>query len=631
MTATAIVALQVIACLGLGILTLRLTGIHNTLSVGERYTWSFAIGLGVLGWLLFFVGVLGAFSSAVLLVVIAAPAPAVLLFRQTFPLRRLADELRGASRVVVVAVILIVVMDAFEIPAPVTDADSIAYHVDLVRRFWEAGQIYFVPRALDGAVPLLVQMTYVIPYAFGGETALNLWTMVSGLAASLLVYVTVRRYLNPSWSFGIMAVFATTPAVLYGAGSGQVEVRLALFVIVAVVAAGEALRRKDPAFVIIAGLAAGFFMGGKYFGLLFAFATGLALLCRSGFLKRGALYSAFVLLAGFQWYWWNWLHVADPVFPMLFPLFGDAGTEYWSQINHNALQNLFSTAERAVSANIFWFFAYPFAATLRSYPVFESVRTGFGPFILLILPFALLGVWNFRRDIRIGPLTVGAISVVVTYGLWFFLASSQRVRYILPIYPVLLIVVSVAAIRFGEKARLTKPLAAALILTCIIQMAGQALYTARYVRFVVTGQDHEAFVSQGVGKYAAVKWVNDHIDRDAYVMTPYREMMFLLKPRVFQAHPFDQSIIDVLPQNDDVGLFVRQVRAEGITHAIAAEIPEGYEASYSKMITAAAAAGCFKTLADVEIVSRGSRTLPTRSETRGAVRILKWTDKTCPW
>lgn len=631
MTAVAIVALQVIGCLGFGTLTLRLTGIHNTLSVGERYTWSFAIGLGVLGWVLFFVGVLNAFSSAVLLAVVVAPAPAALLVRQTFPLRRIADEVRGASRIVVGAVILIIAMDAFEVPAPVTDADSIAYHVDLVRRFWEAGQISFVPRALDGAVPLLVQMTYIVPYAFGGETALNLWTMVSGLAASLLVYVTSRRYLTASWSFGIMAVFATTPAVLYGAGSGQVEIRLALFVLVAVMAAGAALKRKEPGFVIVAGLAAGFFMGGKYFGLLFAFATGVALLCQSGFLKRGALYSVFVLLAGFQWYWWNWLHAADPVFPMLFPLFGDGGTGYWSQTNHDALQNLFSNAERAVPADIFWFFAYPFSATLRSYPVFESVLTGFGPFILLILPFALAGVWHFRREIRMGPLTVGAISVLGTYALWFFLASSQRVRYILPIYPVLLIIVAVAAIRFVEKARLVKPVVAALILTCLIQLAGQALFTARYVRFAVTDQDREAFLTEGVGKYAAVKWVNEHLDRDAYVMTPYREMMFLLKPRVFQAHTFDQSIVDVLPQNDDVQLFVRQVRAERITHAIAAETPEGYEASYSKMMTAATAAGCFKTLGEVEIVSRGSRTLPMLSQTRGAVRILERTDKTCPW
>ncbi|MDA0787705.1 MAG: hypothetical protein O3B37_15600, partial [Proteobacteria bacterium] len=68
-----------------------------------------------------------------------------------------------------------------------------------------------------------------------------------------------------------------------------------------------------------------------------------------------------------------------------------------------------------------------------------------------------------------------------------------------------------------------------------------------------------------------------------------------------------------------------------ITHAIAAEIAEGYEASYSKMMTAATAAGCFKPLGEIEIVSRGSRTLPMRSQTRGVVRILERTDKTCPW
>ncbi|MDA1323549.1 MAG: glycosyltransferase family 39 protein, partial [Proteobacteria bacterium] len=326
MMAPAIVFLQVLGCLGLGILVLRLTGVHNRLSAGEQYTWSFAIGFGFLGWLLFFAGIFGALSREVLLITIAAPVPAVALLRPTSLAKQISGDVKGSSWVVIGAVILVFAMDAIEVPAPATDADSIAYHFDLPRRFWEAGKVYFVPRALDGAAPLLVQMTYMVPYAFGGETALNLWTMFTGLAASLLVYTMCRRYLTPNWSFGILVVFATTPAVVYGAGSGQVEVKLAMFAIIAVMAVGEALRRNESGFVVVAGLAAGFFAGGKYFGLMFAVAVGLALLCKPGFVRRGAIYSVATIVAGFQWYWWNWLHTGDPVFPMLYPLLGDAGT-----------------------------------------------------------------------------------------------------------------------------------------------------------------------------------------------------------------------------------------------------------------------------------------------------------------
>jgi hypothetical protein len=529
-------------------------------------------------------------------------------------------------------VFLTVLFDAFEVPAPPTDADSIAYHFDIPRRFWEAGTVFFIPRAIDGAAPLLVQMSYITPYAFGGETALNLWVMATGVAACLILYTTCRRYMAPSWSFAVFVIFASTPAVLYGAGSGQIEIRLAIFAIVAVMAAGEALRRSDHGFTVIAGLAAGFFAGGKYFGLMFALATGLALLISRGFLKRGAIYAGAVTVAGFQWYWWNWLHTGDPVFPMLFPVLGDGGTGFWTQANHEAMLGWFSTVDRPVPSDVFWFFAYPFVATLKGFAAFESTRTGLGVFVLLILPFALAGAWHFRRTIRIGPMTAAAIVVTVTYGLWFFLASSQRVRYLLPIYPVLLILVSVAAIRVSEKFRLVRPLAAVFVITCVIQLAGQAVFTARYVRYAVTDQSREAFSARSVSRYAVVQWVNNNIDRDAVVMTLHRDIIFLLRPKVFQAHPIDQAIVDLLSKRHDPRRFVLQVRAAGATHAIANKLAvEEYGESYDRLIHAAAKAGCFRVIGEVEAISSASRTLPTLNRHSETIQILKRTDKNCPW
>jgi hypothetical protein len=632
MMAFSIVALQILSCLGLGVLVLRLAKVSERLAIGERYSWSFAIGFGVHCWLLFFVGVLGGLTSAALLVTLAAPVPAVLLLRSALLPPRMIDELGRAGWLVLAAVFLTVLFDAFEVPAPPTDADSIAYHFDIPRRFWEAGTVFFIPRAIDGAAPLLVQMSYIAPYAFGGETALNLWVMATGVAACLLLYTTCRRYMAPSWSFAVFVVFASTPAVLYGAGSGQIEIRLAIFAVVAVIAAGEALRHRDDGFTLIAGLAAGFFAGGKYFGLMFALATGLALLISRGFLKRGALYAGAVTVAGFQWYWWNWLHTGDPVFPMLFPVLGDGGTGFWTQANHEALLGWLSTVDRPVPSNIFWFFAYPFVATLKGFAAFESTRTGLGVFALLILPFALAGAWHFRRTIRIGPMSTAAIVVTVTYGLWFFLASSQRVRYLLPIYPVLLILVSAAAIRVSEKSLLVRPLAAVFVITCVIQLAGQAVFTARYVRYALTDQSREAFSAQGVSRYAVVKWVNDNIDSDAVVMTPYRDIIFLLKPNIFQAHSIDQAIVDVLPNRRDPRRFVLQVRAAGVTHAIANKrVVAGYGESYDRLMQAATKAGCFTAIGEVEAVSQASRTLRALYRGSETIQILKRTDKNCPW
>ena len=47
--------------------------------------------------------------------------------------------------------------------------------------------------------------------------------MLTGWAPGLLMYAIARRYIDRTWALALLAVFITTPAVLYGGGSGQIE------------------------------------------------------------------------------------------------------------------------------------------------------------------------------------------------------------------------------------------------------------------------------------------------------------------------------------------------------------------------------------------------------------------------
>ena len=80
--------------------------------------------------------------------------------------------------------------------APPADADTLAYHFTIPKQFLEAGRIEFIPRALEGAIPLIVQMTYVPALGLGGEMALTLWTMATGWAAAALLFVLCRKHLG---------------------------------------------------------------------------------------------------------------------------------------------------------------------------------------------------------------------------------------------------------------------------------------------------------------------------------------------------------------------------------------------------------------------------------------------------
>ena len=49
---------------------------------------------------------------------------------------------------------------------------------------------------------------------------------------ALALYGVGRRWLSREWSLTLVLVFLTTPAVIYGGGSGHMETRVALYMLI---------------------------------------------------------------------------------------------------------------------------------------------------------------------------------------------------------------------------------------------------------------------------------------------------------------------------------------------------------------------------------------------------------------
>ena len=226
---------MIMASIGFGLIALRAFGAEKFLhSALERAMSGFVLGIGILGWLLFFPGVLGAFSPAVFWGAMAAGVAA--LFSRMSSLKGLAASrpLKPMDIALFSVLAVIAAFDLLEAIAPAADADTLAYHFALPRDFVANGEILFNARAVTGAIPLLVHMTYAAALATGGELSLNLWAAATGWAPGLLLYALVRRHLSRTWSLVLLALFLTTPAILYGGGNGQIETRCAAFALCAV-------------------------------------------------------------------------------------------------------------------------------------------------------------------------------------------------------------------------------------------------------------------------------------------------------------------------------------------------------------------------------------------------------------
>ena len=478
MIATVIACLQIAACVGYGAAVLRVLNLHPAKDAFGNSVWSFAIGFGVLGWLLYFIGTFDLFAPPPLAGVLGAG-----VFGLYFLLSGGGGVSEGHARhqftwidgLIICTLAVVLAFDLMEAISPPADADTLAYHFALPKQFIEQGGIKFVPRAADGAIPLLIQMTYVPALALGGEMALTLWTTISGWGAAAMLFVFARKYLDVTWSLALALLFLTTPAVLFGGGTGQVEIRMALFLAAGVLSMLLGIHENNIRYIILAAIFTGFVTASKFTGLLFAASFLPVIAYRSKSIKTLLIFGGVAFLVGCQWYYWNWLHTGDPIFPLLYDLVDYTDPSYWDAAHRDQFGKMF-VVERVVPRNLLWLVSYPVIATLAGLEEFESARTGFGPLPLLLLPFALGAMWKFRNRVLSSGLFDVAVMITISYLLWFFIGSSQKVRHFLPIYPLILILLTAASHEWAKSLRVQPVLAAALILTGLIQIAGQGVF-----------------------------------------------------------------------------------------------------------------------------------------------------------
>lgn len=608
------VGVLTIACAGYGGLLLVAAKAENYIEDSlQRLAICFVLGFGFVGWLLFFPGVSGVFGPALFWAVGILGVALFVYRRRLFQGIAVRREYSWLDLSLLAVLLLVLVFDVLEGLSPPADADTLAYHFALPRDFLADGRIEFVARAVSGAIPMLIHMTYAAALAAGGEIGLTLWTMITGWATGFLLYALVRPHLPRCWALTLLIVFLTTPAVLYGGGSGQVEIRCAAFALAcgALVVAG----RRHGAFglFVLAGLCAGYFIGAKFFGLAFAGAAGLFVLFHTDGIRRALVFGAAAVLIGFQWYLWNWIHTGDPVFPMLTNLLEFPDSAIWTQDFGAYFNDFMNRAELPLERSLTNWLLYPVYATFNLVTEIEGGRTGLGISIALLLPVAAAGLW--RRDIRRWDFTIPLLIAFAFFTVWFFSGTAQRTRHLLPVYPLILLGFYPVAIMLVRQSGLKLPLAAGIGVAISFQLAGQAVFSYNYARYVLSAETRTQFLFRNVPGATSADWINRNLPEGAKIAFMNRQLAYLIERPAFSMHQHIQAVIDARSATGDGPRFVRQARRQGITHLL---LPEsmyrvdknaGEGQAFNRMIDRAVATGCLSRLAVIDTVGIRSRTL----------------------
>lgn len=604
-----------LASIGYGSLLMRAFGTGAVVRTGiENVSLGFIIGTGLWGWLLFFPGMLG-WLSPELLWVLAAPGVIVLLLSRGFcsiaSLRGVfTSQQNRQTAFCMLLLAAVLLMDLLEGVAPPADGDTLAYHAAIPKYFAWIGGIEFLPTAVTGAIPLLTHLVYASAYIMGGELALTLWLMISGWATALLVYAYAVRHIGNPASVLLAILFLTTPAILFSGGNGHVEVRAAGYVLAACIFLADSRHSGSLKSFVLIGTLAGFFVATKYFGLLFAASLGLAIILYRRRPGPALVYALFAVVAGFQWYLWNYLHTGDPVFPSLFTVMGAPDGPYWTAEFSKSFAAYYSDAEKVLSVTIKNWLLYPVYATFSALPELESTRTGFGLFTFMILPLALWGAFRTRvwTDHRFMFLAVAGIFFTV----WFFSGTTHRARHLVPVFPLVLIAVYLFAHEIVAQNGLLRPFWAAVCLAVLMQLAGQLVFSANYAKYVFTKESREAFLERNVTGANAVFWINRNVALGAKVAYFNRELGYLFDHPSFFMTAHYQLQVEWRPEKVRARKFVEQIEKNRITHFIL-KPPEqknagrGPELGNFQMLQELIIAGCLRKMKTFDTIVVPSR------------------------
>jgi len=316
---------------------------------------------------------------------------------------------------------------------PPLSKDALIYHLVGPRLFIQNHGIGFVSGNFYTNFPFTTEMLFTLGMLLQGPILAKLIHFSFGVLTLVAIFQWTAAKSSVSTGLLAAAVYYTLPLVAKLSGWAYIDLSLAFFVLIMIIALLHWREFHHKGFLALAGVFGGLAMGTKYSGILMVLVIILgALLFFTKGNRMGARAVRVFLIAAVvasPWYIKNWVLTGNPTYPFLYPLFG--GRE-WSQ-------------EMA-----------------KTYAMFLSF-VGSGPGILnyLRLPWDICFVGGGTRpdfDGFIGPifLLVPILSVAVRpksveirfmlfFSLLYFILWGmliQQLRLLFPILPILSIVLA---------------------------------------------------------------------------------------------------------------------------------------------------------------------------------------------
>ncbi len=497
------------------------------------------VAVGAAGWSLlwFFAGLVGQYNGtmAVMLLVIGL-ASAVYHFRHLREAKkesRVPEKPTSFDKALLLLIAIPVVLAFIASLAPPTAKDTLLYHFAVPEAFIAQGSNAFIEGNIASYLALGTEMHTVWAMLLGnlvsqraGEAAAGatIWMFLPLLLAAIFGWAR-ELGVERRWALIAVLMVASVPTVYHVAASAYIDVALALFVTLAIYSLTRWWKTLETGWLIFVAIFLGAALSGKLTTLVVIAAFALIILLRVrkaqesepdwGKIALGGF--AALMLAGViasPWYLRTWAETGSPVFPFYMSIWqGEAAG--WDVERSNLFQAMNSQYGGAVKTPLDYL-AAPWNLSVTAQPELATHFDGvLGVAFLIGLPILIFGLWKFDLPVEV-KISAGVAGIMFLF--WLF--SSQQLRYLLPMLPVIAIAIVVAITRIAEKRTLLYSVSKYAMTFAAV--AGLLVSTTWFlqkapIRVVLGGETGDQYLARNIDYYPYYQWLNTESAADAKV------------------------------------------------------------------------------------------------------------------
>lgn len=520
---------------GLGSFVSSLIGVakRKDAKTSAAFVSNTAVGAAVWSLIWFFLGIVGAYSGMFAIVSMVIGSGLAALKIQNLKSGNVEIiEPQKRSGVVTALVILIAISICLALVAslaPPIAKDALLYHFAVPKAFVAQHSNGFIDGNIASYLALGTEMHSVWAMSLGnmissraGEAAAGATTFLFFPLLLLAIYGWAREIgVSRCWALIATLTVATVPTAYHVASSGYIDLALALYVTLA----GHALTRwwKEPSvgWSVLIGIFLGAALSIKLTSVFVMAAFVLIILVRARRAENAGRIvvsgSVALLLAGViasPWYMRTWVATGSPIFPFYMSIWPGKANGW--DVERSSLFQAMNSQYGGVDTDKLNYVTAPVRLSVSAQPEQAVNYDGvLGVAFLIGLPLLVWALWKFDLSVEI-KIVAGFAGVM--YLFWLF--SSEQLRYLLPILPVLVIAIAASVEKGGEKLSGLKTVArCAFIAASICGLLTTIAWFCQKapLRAVLGGETRDQYLARNLDYYPYYQWINNEAPADAKV------------------------------------------------------------------------------------------------------------------